>query len=350
MTNVADIFARITPLDTAYEKLAQERQLQLTKPTGSLGRLEDIAIQMAGITRNVCPVIKHKAVVVMAADHGITAEGVSAYPSDVTAQMVQNFLVGGAAINALARQANAEVAIVDIGVATDIEHPDLISRKVRRGTANMAHGPAMSREEALQAITIGIDVLDTLAAKGLDLVATGEMGIGNTTPASAITSVLLNIPVARVTGRGTGLNDQQLTNKVQIIERAIAHNQPDASDPLDVLAKVGGLEIAGLVGIILGAAARRIPVVIDGFISGAAALVAYTLCPTVREYLFAGHVSVESGHRFILEKIGLEPLLDLHLRLGEGTGAVLTMHIIEGALHTHNEMATFGEAGVSNKE
>lgn len=349
MIKLQDIIARITPLDATSVEQARAHQLQLTKPTGSLGRLEDIAVQLAGVTCNTMPEIHRRAVVVMAADHGVTAEGVSAYPKDVTPQMVLNFLGGGAAINALARQADATVTVVDIGVDADLQHPQLLSRKVRYGTANMAQEAAMSQQEALQAIAVGVEVLENLAASGLDLVATGEMGIGNTTAASAITACLLNVPARDVTGRGTGIDDQQLANKVRIIERAIAQNKPDVEYPLDVLAKVGGLEIAGLVGVILAASARRIPVVLDGFISSAAGLVAYALCPTVKDYLLAGHVSVERGHPLILEKLGLEPLLKLHLRLGEGTGAVLAMHIIEGALRTHREMSTFAEAGVSDK-
>jgi nicotinate-nucleotide--dimethylbenzimidazole phosphoribosyltransferase len=264
--------------------------------------------------------------------------------------MVYNFLRGGAAINALSRQAEAEVIVVDVGVAAELAHPRLLSRKIRMGTANMAHSPAMTREEALQAITVGIEVLEPLTKRGVDLLAIGEMGIGNTTAASAITASLTGVPVELVTGRGTGINDEQLAHKVQVIERVLAHNEPDANDPIDVLTKVGGLEIAGLVGVIIAAAAQRIPVVLDGFISGAAALVAFSLNPAVRDYLFAGHVSVECGHQIILGKLGLSPLLDLELRLGEGTGAVLAMHIIEAALCTHREMATFGEAGVSNRE
>jgi nicotinate-nucleotide--dimethylbenzimidazole phosphoribosyltransferase len=329
---------------------ARARQLQLTKPAGSLGRLEEIAVQMAGITRQPLPTVKRKAVIVMAADHGVVAEGVSAYPSAVTPQMVLNFLHGGAAINALARQAGAEVVIVDVGVAADLDHPGLLVRKVARGTANMAIGPAMTREQALSAITAGMDVLKSLVKQGTDVVVTGDMGIGNTTAASAITASLTGTPVALVTGRGTGIDETQLVHKIHVIERALARNVPDPSDPLDVLTKVGGLEIAGLVGVIIAGAASRIPVVIDGFIAGAAALVAVGICPVVRDYLFAGHVSVERGHQVILEQLGLSPLLDLELRLGEGTGAVLATHIIEAALRMHREMATFAEAGVSNRE
>jgi nicotinate-nucleotide--dimethylbenzimidazole phosphoribosyltransferase len=347
---ITDLLARIEPLDAQAMEQARQRQQILTKPAGSLGRLEDLAIQLAGIQRRVLPSIGQKAVIVMAGDHGVTVEGVSAYPSAVTPQMVQNFLHGGAAINALARQANAHVVIVDIGVASELQHPDLVSRKVAHGTANMAVGPAMTRTQMLQAINVGIDILHSQVEQGAQLIATGEMGIGNTTASSAITAALLQLPVSQVTGRGTGLNDAQLVHKIAVIERALTANVPDPQDPLDVLMKVGGLEIAGLVGVILAAAAQRIPVVIDGFIAGAAALVAVKLCAAVRHYLIAGHTSVEQGHAYILQQLELTPLLNLGLRLGEGTGAVLAMHIIEGALRTHGEMLTFDEAGVSNKE
>lgn len=350
MEKIFELAKVISSLDRTAIEQATARQLQLTKPTGSLGRLEAIAIQMAGITGEVLPIVPLKAVVVMAADHGVTAEGVSAYPAAVTPQMVYNFLHGRAAINALSRQAGAEVLVVDIGVATELTHPHLLSRKVRMGTANMAHGPAMTRGEALEATAVGIEAFESLAKRGIDLLAIGEMGIGNTTAASAITAGLTGVSVELVTGRGTGIDDEQLAHKVHVIKRALICNEPDANDPIDVLTKVGGLEIAGLVGVIIAAAARRVPVVLDGFISGAAALVAFGLNPAVRDYLFAGHVSVECGHQVILEKMGLSPLLDLELRLGEGTGAVLAMHIIEAALRTHGEMATFAEAGVSNRE
>ena len=340
----------VPPLDQGAMEQARQRQQQLTKPAGSMGRLEAVAIQMAGITHDTLPVIQHKAVIVMAADHGVTVEGVSAYPSAVTPQMVLNFLNGGAAINVLARQAGAEVVVVDIGVAEELQHPNLLSRKVAAGTANMAQGPAMTQEQAEQAITVGREVATTLIEQGVDLIVTGEMGIGNTTASSAITASLTGMTVDLVTGRGTGIDDAQLAHKVATIERAIALNKPDATKPLDVLAKVGGLEIAGLVGVILAAAERGVPVVLDGFISGAAALVAVKLVPTVRDYLFAGHVSVERGHHSILEQLKLTPILDLELRLGEGTGAVLATNIIDAALLVHREMATFAEAGVSEKE
>ncbi len=345
---INDLIARIEPLDAEAMEQARQRQENLTKPAGSLGQLEQLAIQLAGIQRRALPGIEQKVVIVMAGDHGVTAEGVSAYPSEVTPQMVQNFLHGGAAINALARQANAHVVIVDIGVASELHHPDLVSRKVAPGTANMAQGAAMTEAQMLAAINVGIDILQ--AQQGVQLVATGDMGIGNTTASSAITAALLQLPVSQVTGRGTGLNDAQLDHKIAVIERAMATNHPEPQDPFDVLMKVGGLEIAGLVGVILAAAAERIAVVIDGFISGAAALVAAHLCPAVCQYLIAGHTSVEQGHGHILRELQLIPLLNLGLRLGEGTGAVLAMHLIEGAIHTHNEMLTFAEAGVSNRE
>jgi nicotinate-nucleotide--dimethylbenzimidazole phosphoribosyltransferase len=343
------LLAKIKPLDSVVCDEAWVRQNQLTKPAGSLGQLEAIAVQMAGITSNLYPKITRKAVIVMAADHGLTAEGVSAYPAAVTPQMVLNFLRGGAAINALAQQAGAEVIVVDIGVAAELEHPLLRSCKVAYGTANMAQQAAMTRQQVLEAIQVGVTLVDELVKRGVDLIATGEMGIGNTSAASALTSVLLDLPVEQVTGRGTGINDQQLVHKIEVLEHAIALNQPQANDPLDVLAKVGGLEIAGLIGVILVAAAHRIPVVLDGFIASSAALLACAFQSTVRDYLFAGHISVERGHRYILEHLGLRPLLDLGLRLGEGTGAALAIPIIEAALRVQREMATFGEAGVNEK-
>lgn len=350
MQKILDILASITPLDQGAMEAARTRQQELTKPAGSLGRLEEIAIQLAGITGQPKPEVRRKAVIVMAGDHGVTAEGVSAYPAEVTPQMVYNFLRGGAAINALAKFAGARVLVVDIGVAADVTHPELVSRKVAYGTANMAKGAAMTREQMVEAILVGVDVFEAQFEQGIDLVATGDMGIGNTTASSAIAAALLGKPVSSVTGRGTGINDEQLTHKIEVIERALEQNRPDLRDAFDVLMKVGGFEIAGLVGVIIAAAARRVPVVIDGLISGAAALLAVEMQPIIRDYLFAGHRSVEQGHRLMLEHMRLAPLLDLNLRLGEGTGAVLAMSIIEAALRAHNEMATFAEAGVSEKE
>lgn len=346
---IRDLVAAIAPLNSDAMAQAQARQQVLTKPAGSLGRLEELAVQLAGITGQPLPSLERKVVIVMAADHGVTAESVSAYPAAVTPQMVLNFLQGGAAINVLARQAGAHVVIVDIGVDATLEHPALLSRNVAFGTANMMTGQAMTQEQMGRALQVGIDVLNAQADQGARLVATGEMGIGNTTAASAISAALLRVPVAQVTGRGTGISTEQLSHKVRVIERALATNQPDPSDPLDVLMKVGGLEIAGLVGAMLAAAARRIPVLLDGFISGAAALIAAEICPAATSYWIAGHSSVEQGHALILNKLGLRPLLDLQLRLGEGSGAVLAMHLVEAALRTHREMATFSEASVSTR-
>lgn len=344
-------FPKIPALDLEAAAAAQERQNQLTKPAGSLGQLEALAVQLAAVSGKERPSVGRKAVIVMAGDHGVTREGVSAYPAEVTPQMVLNFLHGGAAINVLARQARARVVVVDVGVGVEMAPMDgLVQRKVACGTANMAQGPAMTRFQAEQAIQVGIDVVQQEIRQGLDLVATGDMGIGNTTPSSAIVAAFTGLPVEQVTGRGTGLDDSGMIRKVAIIQQALEVNQPDTGDPIDVLAKVGGLEIAGLVGVIFGAAAARIPVVVDGFISGAAALVAVELDPAIRPYLIAAHQSVEIGHRAIFERLNLRPLLNLDLRLGEGTGAALAFHLIEAAARIQNEMATFGEAGVSGKE
>jgi nicotinate-nucleotide--dimethylbenzimidazole phosphoribosyltransferase len=341
----------IKPLDETAMRAAGARQDTLTKPRGSLGRLEELSIQLAGMKADPFPSVERKAVIVMAADHGVAREGVSAYPSDVTAQMVLNFVRGGAAINVLAHQARARVTVVDIGVNADFEPmPGLVRRKVLCGTRNMAQGPAMTREEAGQALQVGVDVLSEEAANGLDLVATGDMGIGNTTPSSAIAALMTGLPVEQVVGRGTGIDDQGLERKIKVIERALQLNQPDPNDALDVLHKVGGLEIAGLAGVMIAAASRRIPVVVDGFISTASAMIAVSLAPGVREYLISSHQSVEIGHQAMLKHLNLKPLLDLNLRLGEGTGAALAFHLIEASTRILREMATFDEAGVSDKE
>lgn len=346
-----DIIKAIQPLDEAAMRAARDRQDSLTKPRGSLGRLEELSIQLAGMKADPLPSVEHKAVIVMAADHGVTLEGVSAYPADVTRQMVLNFLRGGAAINVLAHQARARVTVVDIGVASDFEPlPGLIRRKVMCGTRNLAQGPAMTREEAEQALQVGVDVLNEEAANGLDVVATGDMGIGNTTPSSAIAAAMTGLPVAQVVGRGTGIDDGGLEHKIKVIEQALAVNQPNANDAMDVLHKVGGLEIAGLAGVMIAAANKRIPIVMDGFISTAAAMIAAELALGTRDYLISAHQSVETGHRPLLKYLNLVPLLDLNLRLGEGTGATLAFHLIEASTRILREMATFEEAGVSNKE
>ena len=348
VNKLQQIVEQIEPLDAEAMRRAQERQDSLTKPPGSLGRLEELSIQIAGITGQALPRIEDKVIVTMVGDHGVTAEGVSAYPSEVTPQMVHNFLRGGAAINVLARHVGARVVVVDVGVAQELTpHPELVSRKVAPGTGNMAHGPAMSREEAIQAVEVGIDVVEGELVRGMDILGTGDMGIGNTTPSSAIVAAFTGVPVIQVTGRGTGIGDEQLQHKVDLIERALRINQPNPDDALDVLAKVGGFEIGGIAGLILGAAAHCVPVVIDGFISGAGALIATGLAPQVRDYLIAAHQSVEVGHRLMLERLGLTPLFDLNLRLGEGTGAALGISLVEAAVRVLAEMATFAEAGVA---
>ena len=340
----------IPPLNRAAEAAARARQATLTKPPGSLGRLEDLAIQLAAITGHPVPSVARKAVIVMAADHGVAASGVSAYPAAVTAQMVHNFKHGGAAVNVLAQQAGARVVVVDMGVAAHFDgHPGLLHRKIARGTQNLALGPAMTRAQAEASIQGGLDVVAAEIDGGLDLVATGDMGIGNTTSAAAIVAAITGAPVVQVTGRGTGIDDTGMAHKIALIKQALSINQPNPADPLDVLAKLGGFEIGGLAGVILGAAARRVPVVIDGFISGAAALLAAGLAPEVTGHLIAAHRSVEIGHRVLLDRLGLVPLFDLDLRLGEGTGAVLAFHLVEAAAHLHARMATFAEAGVSDK-
>lgn len=340
----------IQPLDQKMMIAAQERQSQLTKPAGALGRLETLSIQIAGITGRLNPPLTERVIIVAAGDHGVTAEGVSAYPSAVTAQMVFNFLNGGAAINVLARQVGARVVVLDAGVAAALPvHPDLINAKVAPGTNNFMEGPAMTRGQAIQAIEAGITAVQHEAEKGLHLVGTGDMGIGNTTPSSAICAILTGANVGDVTGRGTGIDDTVLKNKVKVIEQALEKNQPDPDDPLDVLSKVGGFEIGAIAGVILSAAAHRIPVLVDGFISTAGALIAASLAPLSRDYMIAAHRSVEPGHRIMQEHLDLDPIFHLDLRLGEGTGSALAMPVVAAATATLNEMATFSEASVSGK-
>lgn len=338
----------IKPLNTAAMAGARDRQDTLTKPPGSLGRLEELSIQLAGIQGRPIPQIKHKAIITMAGDHGVVAEKVGNWPQEVTTQMVYNFLGGGAGINVLARQVGARVIVVDMGVATELKTDRrLVANNIGRGTGNIAVGPAMTIEQAEKAVEAGIKLVQDEAGKGLDIVGTGDMGIGNTSASSAICAAITGKPVAEVTGRGTGLTDEQLSHKTKVICRALELNRPDAANPLDVLAKVGGFEIGGLAGVMLGAAASRIPVLIDGFVSGAAALIATALCPALKDYLIASHLSAEAGHRIMLEHMGLQPLLNLNLRLGEGTGAALGMFLVEASVRILSEMATFAEAGVS---
>jgi nicotinate-nucleotide--dimethylbenzimidazole phosphoribosyltransferase len=341
----------IEPAQSDLLEKACLRLDSLTKPQGSLGRLEEFAQKLVLQTGCVMPSpITKKAIFTFAGDHGVVDEGVSLFPKEVTIQMVYNFLKGGAAINVLARHAGADEVVVDIGVDCDFgEEKNLLSKKVVKGTKNMRKGPAMTREEAQKCIDAGIEIALEYAKKGYSMFGTGEMGIGNTTPSSAIAAVLTGANVREVTGKGTGITDEKLEHKIKVIEDSIALNKPDQSDPIDVLAKVGGAEIGGIAGLILGAASKRIPVVIDGFISTAGALIAYCIEPAVKDYMFAAHNSVEKGHAIMLEKMGLKPILDLSLRLGEGTGAAIGMFIIEAGLKIYREMATFDEAGVSKK-
>ncbi len=350
MKKILDVVNRIESVDLLVVQKAQKRLDNLTKPLGSLGRLEELAKQICGITGKDSPVLKNKTIFTFAGDHGVTEEKISPFPKEVTAQMVYNFLNGGAGINVLARHAGAKVVIADLGVASDLKpHPKLIIKKVNYGTKNMAKGPAMNREEAKLAIEAGIDIFEENYKKGLDIAGTGEMGIGNTTPSSAITSCLTGASVEEITGRGAGLDDLGLKNKINVIKKSLEINKPNSQDALDVLAKVGGFEIGGLAGIILAGAAHKIPVVIDGFISGAAALIAYHIEPKTKEYMIASHCSVEIGHKIILEHIGLRPLFNLDLRLGEGTGAALGISLADAAIKILTEMATFENAKVSQK-
>lgn len=350
MRTLREAIEAVHPADQEARARVQARLDRLTKPVGSLGRLEELAVRYVAITGKIPPPLPRAAIYTFAADHGIAREGVSAYPSAVTPQMVLNFLRGGAAVNVLARHVEAEVRVVDIGVAHEFGSvPGLIDRKIAFGTKNFAVEPAMSRAEAERALLAGIELAGQAAQEGIGLIGTGDMGIGNTTPSAAITSVMTGAPVAVVTGRGTGIDDAGYRNKVAVIERALDRHRPDPQDPLDVLAKVGGFEIAGLAGLVIGAAAHRMPVVLDGFISGAAALVAALLQPLCREFMLASHLSVEQGHRVALRHLGLAPLLDLDLRLGEGTGACLGIDLIQASLKILTQMATFGEAGVSER-
>ncbi len=349
--SLQNLIDRIQPIDETAAQAARARQNILTKPQGSLGRLEEVSIQLAGITGNAIPMIKEKVIITMAGDHGVVAEGVSAFPQEVTPQMVLNFLAGGAAINVLAHAVGARVVVVDMGVATDIPaHSGLVNKKIGYGTANIARGAAMTREQATQAILNGVEVVEIEIARGLDIVGTGDMGIGNTTPSAAIACALTGRSPAEIAGRGTGVDDAGLKRKINAIERALNVNKPNPQDGLDLLAKVGGFEIGGLAGVMLGAAANRKPVMIDGFISTAAAMIAVAIAPQCRPYLISAHHSKEFGHGVMLDWLGVKPLLDLDLRLGEGTGAALGISLAEVACRILAEMATFGEAGVSEKE
>jgi len=389
---IAETADRVLPADASLLAAARRHLDNLTKPRGSLGRLEDLAARLVAMTRRDPPVVRDKRLFVFSADHGVTAEGVSAYPAEVTPQMTLNFLAGGAAVNALARWASVQVTVVDIGVAGDFDAaqppsaakprpspqpspwegegaaphpsplggegrargeapqvPSLVVRKIAHGTANMATGPAMSHEQAERAIEIGIDLARESIAAGADLLAIGEMGIGNTTAATAVLAALTGADPAGITGRGTGIDDDQLAHKVEVIRRALAVNQPTADDPLDVLAKVGGFELGGMAGVVLAGAAGQRPVVVDGFIAAAAALIAVRLCPPAADYLILSHRSAEAGAAAMLDALGGEALLDFGMRLGEGTGACLAIGLIDAAVRCYTDMATFDSAAVSRK-
>jgi nicotinate-nucleotide--dimethylbenzimidazole phosphoribosyltransferase len=342
------IAVSIPALDAHMMHQAELRQRQLTKPTGALGRLENLSIRLAGMTGRMDWLPSRRRVIVCAGDHGIVAQGISAYPQAVTYQMVLNFLGGGAAINVLARQMNAQVTIVDAGVIGDFEaHPSLVRGKVAHGTRDFSQEPAMNDAQAQACLALGRDVAQQAIAEGVDIIAVGEMGIGNTTSASAIISAVTHTPPHAVTGRGTGIDDATLAHKIGVIERALALHAPSDQN---TLAKIGGFEIGALAGVMLACAEQRVPIVLDGLISTSAALIATQYAPQVRDYLIAGHRSVEQGHQVALNYLGLEPLLDLGLRLGEGTGAVLALPAIEASMRTLQEMATFSSANVSDKD
>jgi nicotinate-nucleotide--dimethylbenzimidazole phosphoribosyltransferase len=345
-----ETIGRIQPTDRRLLAQAQARLDRLTKPIGSLGRLEELAARYVMITGEMKPKVPRGTVFTFAADHGVTVERVSAYPSAVTPQMVLNFLRGGAGVNVLARHVGIEVRVVDIGVAFDFEGVSgLIHKKVMPGTKNMLVESAMSPAQAEQALQVGIDLATEAGRQGIGLIGTGEMGIGNTTASSAIAAVMTRRPVSEVTGRGTGIDDAGHAHKIDVIQRTLDLHRLDSTNAMEVLAKVGGLEIGGLAGLMLGAAEARIPVVLDGFIAGAAALIAVGLQPHCKDYLIASHRSVEQGHQAILDHLGLKPLFDLDLRLGEGTGACLGMSLVFSAIKILTEMATFDEAGVSER-
>ena len=347
---LADTLERIGPADAAAMRRARARHLTLTKPPGSLGRLEQVSIRLAGIFGTERPAVRGSAVIVAAGDHGVVAQGVTGYPQAVTAQMVRNFLAGGAAVSVMARLLGVRQIVADAGIAADAlpDHPDLRSVRAGRGTGDISRGPAMSREQAQRCLQAGVDLASEAAGAGADLIATGDMGIGNTTAASAVSAAMTGTAPEHTTGPGTGRTPEELRHKAAVVRRALERNAPDPGDPLGVLAQLGGFEIGVLAGVVLGAACRRRAVVLDGFISGAAALLACGLCPPARDYLIAAHRSAEPGHRAVLAHLDLDPLLDLQMRLGEGTGALLALPIVRAAAACLAEMATFAEAGVSD--
>ena len=349
------IIKGIEPIDQDWIEKARERTAQLVMPTRALGRLHDISERLCGIQKTLIPSISRKAVLVMAGDHGIVDEGVSAYPQEVSGAMVQTFLAGGAGINAISKHVDAEVWVVDMGIIPELDTSGmagaerLIVNKISNGTANFAQGPAMSLEMAEQSIQAGFQHALKLLQSGVEIIGTGDMGIGNTTPSAAIGAVITGADLDEMVGRGTGVDDEGLNRKKDAVRRGIEINQPVVGDGLDILSKVGGFEIGGIAGTILAGAYHKCPVVIDGFISTAGALIADTLCPRIRDYIFSGHCSEEPGHRAMLRHLKLNPILDLGMRLGEGTGGALAMSIMEGAIRVFTEVLTFAEAGVADK-
>ncbi len=351
MKTYEQTLAAIRPLDRTLEEKVRVHLDDLTKPQGSLGRLEELALQVCLIQGTHQPSLGRKRICCLAGDHGVADEGVSAFPKEVTPQMVQNMLAGGAAINVLARHVAADLIVADFGVAAPLENlPTLHRRRIRGGTDNIAMGPAMRRDEALAALTAGIELAETAAGQGVTLLGTGDMGIANTTPATALLAAYLGCSVESITGRGTGIDDQRLAHKIEVIKRALEVNRDHLADPLGTLASLGGFEIAGIAGLCLGGAANRLPVVVDGFISTSGAVAACALCPAVRDYLIFSHLSQERGHGVIMKTLGVRPVLDLDMRLGEGTGAALAMNVIEAAIKIYNQMATFSGAGVSQND
>lgn len=325
---------------------AKLRLDNLSKPLGSLGRLEDIVCQIAGISGEGFPNVDKKAIIIMCSDNGVVEEGVTQTSKEITSIVTRNFLKGFTGINVLARHAGAEIVVIDIGVDDEITCSGIINRKIRKGTWNIANGPAMTRDEAIKAIEAGIEIVGELKKKGINLLGTGEMGIGNTTTSSAITAFLTKAPLVEMVGRGAGLSEEGLINKINVVKRAIEVNQPDKNDIIDVLSKLGGFDIAGLVGCFIGAAVHRIPILIDGFISATAALVAVKIKPEVKNFIFPSHGSAEPGNKIIMKELGFEPMLNLEMRLGEGTGAAIAFHIIDAALTAYKEMGTFGDANI----
>lgn len=351
--SLQEVIDETQPADPQFQTAAKAHIENMAIPPWSLGQLLNLGQQLAGIQRSIKPIVDKKMIITMAGDHGVVAEGVSAFPQEVTPQMVNNFVKGGAGVNVLARASGAQVIVVDMGVAANlsnlVEAGQIIDRKIAMGTNNFCKEPAMSREQAIAAIEAGINLaIEKIEEEGINLLATGDMGIGNTTPSAAILAVMAEYPVSSVTGRGTGIDNQTLLNKIKVIRQAINRHRPDKNDPIDVLSKVGGFEIAGIAGVILGAAYKQVPVLVDGFISTAGALIAKGLCPSSLDYMIPSHQSQEPGHQMMWTALGLRPLLNLDFRLGEGTGAAVAMHLVESSARIMNELLTFEDAGVTN--